>query len=75
MELARARQLYTSRFDWKFEDVPMPESGGAYAAARFHLRPDRIGDLRVLGDRDTVVGPLDRAVEDPWIGSDRSALP
>ena len=34
------------------------------AAARFHLHPDRIGDLLVLGDRDTVFGPLDRTVED-----------
>jgi len=34
------------------------------AAARFHLHPDRIGDLLVLGDRDTVFGPLDRSVED-----------
>jgi phosphonoacetate hydrolase len=38
--------------------------GRAEAAARFHLHPDRIGDLLVLGDRDTVFGPLDRAVED-----------
>jgi phosphonoacetate hydrolase len=34
------------------------------AAARFRLHPDRIGDLVVLGDRDTVFGPLERAVED-----------
>jgi phosphonoacetate hydrolase len=34
------------------------------AAARFHLHPDRIGDLFVLGDRDTVFGPLEGAVED-----------
>jgi phosphonoacetate hydrolase len=38
--------------------------GRSDAAARFHLHPDRIGDLFVLGDRDTVFGPLDRAVED-----------
>lgn len=30
----------------------------ADAAARFHLNPDRIGDLAVLGDRDTVFGEL-----------------
>jgi phosphonoacetate hydrolase len=35
------------------------------AAARFRLHPDRIGDLLVLGDRDTVFGPLDRPIEDP----------
>ena len=34
------------------------------AAARFQLHPERIGDLVVLGDRDTVFGPLDRATED-----------
>ena len=34
------------------------------AAARFHLHPERIGDLVVLGDRDTVFGPLDRPTED-----------
>ncbi len=28
------------------------------AASRFHLNPDRIGDLIVLGDRDTVFGEL-----------------
>ena len=36
----------------------------AEAATRFRLHPGRIGDLLVLGDRDTVFGPLDRAVED-----------
>ena len=30
----------------------------------FHLHPERIGDLFVLGDRETVFGPLDRATED-----------
>ena len=34
------------------------------AAQYFRLHPDRIGDLVVLGDRDTVFGPLDRPVED-----------
>ena len=34
------------------------------AAVRFHLHPDRIGELVVLGDRDTVFGPLDRSTED-----------
>jgi ABC-type oligopeptide transport system ATPase subunit len=34
------------------------------AAACFHLHPDRIGDLVVLGDRGTVFGPLERPVED-----------
>ena len=34
------------------------------AARCFRLHPDRIGDLVVLGDRDTVFGPLDRPVED-----------
>jgi len=34
------------------------------AAARFRLHPDRIGDLVVLGDRDTVFGPLEHPVED-----------
>jgi phosphonoacetate hydrolase len=34
------------------------------AAARFRLHPERIGDLVVLGDRDTVFGPLEQAVED-----------
>jgi len=38
--------------------------GRAEAAARFHLHADRIGDLVVLGDRDTVFGPLDHAIED-----------
>jgi phosphonoacetate hydrolase len=33
------------------------------AAQYFRLHPDRIGDLVVLGDRDTVFGPLDRPVE------------
>jgi phosphonoacetate hydrolase len=34
------------------------------AAACFHLHPERIGDLLVLGDRDTVFGPLDAEIED-----------
>lgn len=34
------------------------------AASRFHLHPDRIGDLIVVGDKDTVFGPLDGAAED-----------
>jgi phosphonoacetate hydrolase len=34
------------------------------AAECFRLHPDRIGDLIVLGDRDTVFGPLERPVED-----------
>jgi phosphonoacetate hydrolase len=38
--------------------------GRQEAAARFRLHPDRIGDLLVVGDRDTVFGPLDRAIED-----------
>jgi phosphonoacetate hydrolase len=33
------------------------------AAYRFGLHPERIGDLVVLGDRDTVFGPLDGPVE------------
>jgi len=41
------------------------EVHGRYeAAARFHLHPERIGDLLVLGDRDTVFGPLQRGLED-----------
>lgn len=38
--------------------------GRSEAAARFRLHPDRIGDVLVLGDRDTVFGPLDQAIED-----------
>ena len=34
------------------------------AASLFHLRPDRIGDIMAVGDRWTVFGPLDGAVED-----------
>jgi phosphonoacetate hydrolase len=34
------------------------------AAECFRLHPDRIGDLVVLGDRDTVFGPLEGPVED-----------
>jgi phosphonoacetate hydrolase len=34
------------------------------AAECFRLHPDRIGDLVVLGDRDTVFGPLAGPVED-----------
>ncbi|MBW1995275.1 MAG: alkaline phosphatase family protein [Deltaproteobacteria bacterium] len=34
------------------------------AAATFHLHPDRIGDLIVVGDKDTVFGPLDGSAED-----------
>ena len=30
----------------------------AEAASKFHLHPDRIGDILVLGDRDTVFGEL-----------------
>ena len=33
------------------------------AARRFHLMPSRIGDLAVLGDRDTVFGELDAESE------------
>lgn len=33
------------------------------AAQRFHLMPERIGDLVVLGDKDTVFGTLDHAQE------------
>ena len=33
------------------------------AAKRYHLMPSRIGDLIVLGDRDTVFGELDAASE------------
>jgi phosphonoacetate hydrolase len=39
-----------------------------WAAERFRLHPDRIGDLVVLGDRDTVFGPLERPVEDLPVG-------
>jgi phosphonoacetate hydrolase len=31
------------------------------AAAKFHLMPERIGDLVVIGDRDTVFGHLESA--------------
>jgi phosphonoacetate hydrolase len=34
------------------------------AASLLRLHPDRIGDLVVLGDADTVFGPMDAAVED-----------
>jgi len=34
------------------------------AASLFHLHPDRIGDLMVIGDRETVFGPLNGPVED-----------
>lgn len=34
------------------------------AAARFRTMPSRIGDLAVLGDRDTVFGDLDAEVEE-----------
>src|SRR5262249_55630919 len=37
--------------------------GRAEAAARFHLMADRIGDLAVFGDRDTVFGDLDEEME------------
>ena len=33
------------------------------AASLFHLHPDRIGDMMVIGDRETVFGPLDGSVE------------
>jgi phosphonoacetate hydrolase len=36
----------------------------AEAARRFHLHPERIGDLVVMGDRDTVFGPLAGPLED-----------
>jgi phosphonoacetate hydrolase len=35
----------------------------AEAAARFHLMPERIGELVVLGDRETVFGETEPAVE------------
>jgi phosphonoacetate hydrolase len=35
----------------------------AEAAAALHLLPERIGDLVVLGDKDTVFGPLEGEVE------------
>ena len=41
----------------------------AAAAERFALLPDRIGDLLVLGDRETVFGSL----EDGGTGNDRAA--
>lgn len=34
------------------------------AAERFHLRSDKIGDLTVTGDRDTMFGEMDSAYED-----------
>jgi len=34
------------------------------AASLFHLHPDRIGDLMVIGDRYTVFGPLTSSKED-----------
>jgi phosphonoacetate hydrolase len=34
------------------------------AAKRFHLRADRIGDLTVLGDKDTMFGEMDNEYED-----------
>ncbi len=34
------------------------------AASLFHLHPERIGDLVVLGDKHTVFGPLNRPRED-----------
>jgi len=37
--------------------------GRADAAARYHLMADRIGDLAVFGDRDTVFGDLDQEME------------
>lgn len=36
----------------------------AEAARRFHLMPERIGDLVVIGDRDTVFGDLDSSSEE-----------
>jgi phosphonoacetate hydrolase len=36
----------------------------AEAARRFHLKPERIGDLVVLGDKETVFGDLDGELED-----------
>jgi phosphonoacetate hydrolase len=36
----------------------------ADAARRFHLMPARIGDLAVIGDRDTVFGELESAREE-----------
>jgi phosphonoacetate hydrolase len=35
----------------------------AEAARRFHLMPERIGDLVVLGDKETVFGDLDAGLE------------
>lgn len=35
----------------------------AEAAKRFHLMPERIGDLAVFGDKDTVFGEMDSAGE------------
>lgn len=37
--------------------------GRTDAAARYHLMADRIGDLAVFGDRDTVFGDLDQETE------------
>ena len=37
--------------------------GRAEAAARYHLMADRIGDLALFGDRDTVFGDLDEEME------------
>ena len=37
--------------------------GRAEAAVRYHLMADRIGDLAVFGDRDTVFGDLDEEME------------
>jgi phosphonoacetate hydrolase len=36
----------------------------AEAAERFHLRADRIGDLTVMGDKDTMFGEMDSEYED-----------
>lgn len=36
----------------------------AEVAEKYHLRPDRIGDLTVFGDRDTMFGEMDVPYED-----------
>jgi phosphonoacetate hydrolase len=60
------RQRDFARVASLLADTPGIEAvyGRDDAAERFHLHPERIGDLIVLGDRDTVFGPLDGPVAD-----------
>ena len=61
--VAGARMCLFRAADGQTIDFYLSETRDREAAKRFHLMASRIGDLIVLGDRDTVFGELDAPSE------------